>query len=107
MLSSWFTGADGDASGRSKQSRSEKKSRKAMLKLGMKPITGVSRVTMRKSKNVSHFYLFEPLLSFLFSLINVVSFCPIRFCLSSQSRMCSRAQHQRHMCSLARQRLKI
>ncbi|KAF9686323.1 hypothetical protein SADUNF_Sadunf03G0146800 [Salix dunnii] len=29
---------DGDEGGRSKQSRSEKKSRKAMLKLGMKPI---------------------------------------------------------------------
>ncbi|KAL8159637.1 hypothetical protein V2J09_001174 [Rumex salicifolius] len=43
---------DGDASGRSKQSRSEKKSRKAMLKLGMKPITGVSRVTVKKSKNI-------------------------------------------------------
>ncbi|KNA07447.1 hypothetical protein SOVF_171810 [Spinacia oleracea] len=41
-----------DASGRSKQSRSEKKSRKAMLKLGMKPITGVSRVTVKKSKNI-------------------------------------------------------
>ncbi|XP_006654327.1 nascent polypeptide-associated complex subunit alpha-like protein [Oryza brachyantha] len=42
----------GDASGRSKQSRSEKKSRKAMLKLGMKSITGVSRVTVKKSKNI-------------------------------------------------------
>lgn len=42
----------GDGSGRSKQSRSEKKSRKAMLKLGMKPIPGVSRVTVKKSKNV-------------------------------------------------------
>ncbi|KAD3068391.1 hypothetical protein R6Q59_017596 [Mikania micrantha] len=41
-----------DASGRSKQSRSEKKSRKAMLKIGMKPITGVSRVTVKKSKNI-------------------------------------------------------
>ncbi|KAI3876436.1 hypothetical protein MKX03_028939 [Papaver bracteatum] len=38
--------------GRSKQSRSEKKSWKAMLKLGMKPITGVSRVTIKKSKNI-------------------------------------------------------
>ncbi|PIA53266.1 hypothetical protein AQUCO_00900089v1 [Aquilegia coerulea] len=37
---------------RSKQSRSEKKSRKAMLKLGMKPIPGVSRVTVKKSKNI-------------------------------------------------------
>ncbi|EYU20830.1 hypothetical protein ABFS82_11G016500 [Erythranthe guttata] len=41
-----------DGSGRSKQSRSEKKSRKAMLKLGMKPILGVSRVTVKKSKNI-------------------------------------------------------
>ncbi|XP_039053895.1 nascent polypeptide-associated complex subunit alpha-like protein 1 isoform X2 [Hibiscus syriacus] len=43
---------DGDGAGRSKQSRSEKKSRKAMLKLGMKPIPGVSRVTVKKSKNI-------------------------------------------------------
>ncbi|XP_006654326.1 nascent polypeptide-associated complex subunit alpha-like protein 1 [Oryza brachyantha] len=42
----------GDATGRSKQSRSEKKSRKAMLKLGMKAVIGVSRVTVKKSKNV-------------------------------------------------------
>jgi len=45
-------GHDGEAGSRSKQSRSEKKSRKAMLKLGMKPITGVSRVTVKKSKNI-------------------------------------------------------
>lgn len=45
-------GHDGEAGGRSKQSRSEKKSRKAMLKLGMKPISGVSRVTIKKSKNI-------------------------------------------------------
>nr|ACU13491.1 unknown [Glycine max] len=43
---------EGDASGRSKQTRSEKKSRKAMLKLGMKPVTGVSRVTVKKSKHI-------------------------------------------------------
>ena len=48
-----IAGLEGDASGRSKQTRSEKKSRKAMLKLGMKPVTGVSRVTVKKSKNVS------------------------------------------------------
>ncbi|XP_051138936.1 nascent polypeptide-associated complex subunit alpha-like protein [Andrographis paniculata] len=41
-----------EAGGKSKQSRSEKKSRKAMLKLGMKPILGVSRVTVKKSKNI-------------------------------------------------------
>ncbi|KAL7146045.1 hypothetical protein ABFS83_06G014700 [Erythranthe nasuta] len=39
----------------SKQSRSEKKSRKAMLKLGMKPITGVSRVTIKRTKNIMFF----------------------------------------------------
>jgi nascent polypeptide-associated complex subunit alpha len=37
----------------SKQSRSEKKSRKAMMKLGMKPVTGVSRITIKRAKNVS------------------------------------------------------
>merc|ERR1712178_17895 len=44
-------GADGDAS-KSKQTRSEKKSRKAVQKLGMKPVTGVMRVTVKKSKNI-------------------------------------------------------
>ncbi|KAL4277512.1 hypothetical protein HN51_060621 [Arachis hypogaea] len=44
-------GHEGEA-GRSKQTRSEKKSRKAMLKLGMKPVSGVSRVTVKKSKNI-------------------------------------------------------
>ena len=39
--------------GRGKQSRSEKKSRKAVQKLGMKPVPGVTRVTIKKSKNVS------------------------------------------------------
>ena len=38
--------------GSSKQSRSEKKSRKAMQKLGMKPVPGVLRVTIKKSKNI-------------------------------------------------------
>ena len=42
-----------DASGKAKQSRSEKKSRKAMSKLGMKPVPGIIRVTVKKSKNVS------------------------------------------------------
>mmetsp|Transcript_10230 Transcript_10230/g.12648 ORF Transcript_10230/g.12648 Transcript_10230/m.12648 type:complete len:216 (+) Transcript_10230:139-786(+) len=36
----------------SKQNRSEKKSRKAMQKLGMRPVPGVLRVTVKKSKNV-------------------------------------------------------
>merc|ERR1712124_230736 len=42
---------EGDAA-RAKQSRSEKKSRKAVQKLGMKPVAGVMRVTVKKSKNI-------------------------------------------------------
>jgi nascent polypeptide-associated complex subunit alpha len=42
----------GDEEGRGKQNRSEKKSRKAMQKLGMKPVPGVTRVTVKKSKNI-------------------------------------------------------
>ena len=42
---------EGDAS-KSKQSRSEKKARKAIAKLNMKQIGGINRVTMRKSKNI-------------------------------------------------------
>ena len=41
-----------ETDGKSKQSRSEKKSRKAMQKLGMKPVPGVLRVTIKKSKNI-------------------------------------------------------
>merc|ERR1712023_520107 len=40
------------AGGKGKQSRSEKKSRKAMQKLGMKPVPGIIRVTIKKSKNI-------------------------------------------------------
>ena len=42
---------DGSGAG-GKQSRSEKKARKAMLKLGMKPVAGIMRVTVKKSKNI-------------------------------------------------------
>lgn len=34
------------------QNRNEKKSRKAIQKLGMRPISGILRVTVKKSKNV-------------------------------------------------------
>ncbi|KAG8513974.1 Nascent polypeptide-associated complex subunit alpha, muscle-specific form, partial [Galemys pyrenaicus] len=37
---------------KAKQSRSEKKARKAMSKLGLRQVTGVTRVTIRKSKNI-------------------------------------------------------
>merc|ERR1711862_789879 len=40
----------GEESG--KQSRSEKKSRKAVAKLGLKPVPGIVRVTVKKSKNI-------------------------------------------------------
>ncbi|GKB02253.1 nascent polypeptide-associated complex subunit alpha-like protein 2 [Tanacetum coccineum] len=42
---------DGDDKSGGKQSRSEKKSHKAMFKLGMKAILGVSRVTIKRTKN--------------------------------------------------------
>merc|ERR1712060_862304 len=45
-------GEGGDAASRAKQSRSEKKSRKAMQKLCMKPVPGIMRVTVKKSKNI-------------------------------------------------------
>merc|ERR1711957_1028089 len=38
----------GDDPSKAKQSRSEKKSRKAMQKLGMKPVPGIMRVTVKK-----------------------------------------------------------
>eukprot|EP01024_Parvocaulis_polyphysoides_P063478 TRINITY_DN7332_c0_g1_i2.p1 TRINITY_DN7332_c0_g1~~TRINITY_DN7332_c0_g1_i2.p1 ORF type:complete len:228 (+),score=76.83 TRINITY_DN7332_c0_g1_i2:76-684(+) len=44
-------GEEGEAH-KGKQSRSEKKSRKAIQKMGMKPVPGVLRVTIKKSKNV-------------------------------------------------------
>merc|ERR1711924_328802 len=45
-------GEDGESKGRSEQSRSEKKSRKATQKLDMKPVPGIVRVTVKKSKNI-------------------------------------------------------
>merc|ERR1711959_702404 len=50
---------EGEAGGKAKQSRSEKKSRKAMSKLGMKPVPGIIRVTVKKSKNIL-FVIKEP-----------------------------------------------
>jgi len=38
--------------GKGKQNRSEKKARKAMMKLGMKQVTGIVRVTVKKAKNI-------------------------------------------------------
>merc|ERR1711955_103931 len=44
--------AAGDDASKAKQSRGEKKARKIMSKLGLKQVAGVSRVTIRKSKNI-------------------------------------------------------
>ncbi|XP_028156806.1 nascent polypeptide-associated complex subunit alpha [Ostrinia nubilalis] len=41
-----------DIVSKAKQSRGEKKARKIMSKLGLKPVQGVNRVTIRKSKNI-------------------------------------------------------
>jgi nascent polypeptide-associated complex subunit alpha len=40
----------GDAT--SRQSRGEKKARKALSKLGLKPVPGITRVTMKRPKGV-------------------------------------------------------
>merc|ERR1712107_960363 len=45
-------GTAGDEANKAKQSRGEKKARKIMSKLGLKQVAGVSRVTIRKSKNI-------------------------------------------------------
>mmetsp|Transcript_22204 Transcript_22204/g.29710 ORF Transcript_22204/g.29710 Transcript_22204/m.29710 type:complete len:181 (-) Transcript_22204:55-597(-) len=41
-----------DTTASSTQSRGEKKSRKAMSKMGLKPVEGINRVTIKKSKNM-------------------------------------------------------
>jgi len=51
-IASEFAGAGTDPVSRAKQSRSEKKARKAMAKLNLKTVSGVTRVTIRKSKNI-------------------------------------------------------
>ena len=45
-------GLNEDMVSKAKQSRGEKKARKIMSKLGLKQVAGVSRVTIRKSKNI-------------------------------------------------------
>lgn len=37
---------------KAKQNRSEKRARKGLSRLGLKSLTGVNRVTIRKSKNI-------------------------------------------------------
>jgi len=44
--------APADEAGKGKQSRGEKKARKTLSKLGLKQVAGVTRVTIRKSKNI-------------------------------------------------------
>lgn len=52
QLGGGATGLPIDLVSKAKQSRGEKKARKIMLKLGLKQIQGVNRVTIRKSKNI-------------------------------------------------------
>eukprot|EP00339_Tiarina_fusa_P019402 CAMPEP_0117052280 /NCGR_PEP_ID=MMETSP0472-20121206/36139_1 /TAXON_ID=693140 ORGANISM="Tiarina fusus, Strain LIS" /NCGR_SAMPLE_ID=MMETSP0472 /ASSEMBLY_ACC=CAM_ASM_000603 /LENGTH=182 /DNA_ID=CAMNT_0004766849 /DNA_START=23 /DNA_END=572 /DNA_ORIENTATION=+ len=44
--------ANVDTTASNTQSRGEKKSRKAMSKMGLKPVEGINRVTIKKSKNM-------------------------------------------------------
>jgi nascent polypeptide-associated complex subunit alpha len=50
---------DAAAAAHSKQTRSEKKARKSISKLGLKPVPGINRVTIRKAKSVL-FIIAEP-----------------------------------------------
>ena len=108
-----------DGSIRGKQSRSEKKSRKAMQKLGMKPVPGVSRVTIKKSKNVRSGTATEPLdhrlaTCLFLALFHILHSCQsalaelstfgCRSCSSSPSRTCSRARRATHTLCSARRR---
>ena len=43
---------DEEPAGKAKQNPSEKKAHKAMSKLGLQHVTGVTRVTLQKSKNI-------------------------------------------------------
>lgn len=45
-------GVDEELQSKQKQTRAEKKARKQIAKLGLKPIPGILRVTIRKSKNI-------------------------------------------------------
>ncbi|CAF1071757.1 unnamed protein product [Rotaria sordida] len=45
-------GIEEELQSKQKQTRSEKKARKAMAKLGLRPVQGILRVTIRKSKNI-------------------------------------------------------
>ncbi|XP_051791895.1 uncharacterized protein nacad isoform X3 [Erpetoichthys calabaricus] len=45
-------GSGEESINKAKQSRSEKKARKAMSKLGLRQVHGVTRITIRKSKNI-------------------------------------------------------
>lgn len=53
MLNQQLGGGDTqESTGRGKQSRAEKKARKQISKLGLKTVNGITRVTIRKSKNI-------------------------------------------------------
>ncbi|PIK45896.1 hypothetical protein BSL78_17235 [Apostichopus japonicus] len=45
-------GMSEDSMSKTKQNRSEKRARKGLSRLGLKPMTGITRVTIRKSKNI-------------------------------------------------------
>merc|ERR1712094_65805 len=81
------------AGGKGKQSRSEKKSRKAMQKLGMKPVQGIIRVTVKKSKNIL-FVIKSPDV-FKTSSDNPKSLPPTSCLARLKLKICLHKQHQR------------
>lgn len=89
----------------SKQSRSDKKSRKAVLKLGMKAVSDVSRVTIKRSKNVKSNNIYSQLIFLVEHRFWLCELWYIRCYLSSRSQMFTRVPMLRLMSSL--ERLKI
>jgi nascent polypeptide-associated complex subunit alpha len=43
---------EGEAAGSGKQNRNEKKARKAISRLGLKQVPGITRLTIKKNKSV-------------------------------------------------------
>ena len=52
LLVRWRRHAGEDGTGRGRQTRQEKKARKAVQKLGLKPVPNCMRVTIKKNKNI-------------------------------------------------------
>lgn len=80
-----------------------------MLKLGMKPVTGVSRVTIKRTKNVNQFLCFltkfRCVSAFMILMRHYINVA--RYSSSSLNRMSSKARIQKPMLYSVRPRSRI